>query len=300
MSEVCPLKLSELQPSQLMISEKKLAAVEKWFSPDRLDEFSPIPVMMLDGVPVMTDGHTRAAAALRAGLDAVPLVWDTDDWLDPGLYRKCVAECRRRGIFSPADLKDRIVSEDVYAEKWDKWCDWIRSEPFFLELEDNEWPDNGTDHDREIVRAIVFDKNGDLFFVRASRDDDFGRAVLIETSGGGVEKGENLRDALLRELREELGAEAEILGELGTVSDRYNLIRRHNINHYFLCFARAFGKGSLTEDEKNVFHLSTLKLRYDEALEEYGKRSETPLGRLIANRELPVLRAAGEIIPMYL
>ena len=52
MSEVCPLKLSELQPSQLMISEKKLAAVEKWFSPDRLDEFSPIPVMMLDGVPV--------------------------------------------------------------------------------------------------------------------------------------------------------------------------------------------------------------------------------------------------------
>ena len=76
MSEVCPLKLSELQPSQLMISEKKLAAVEKWFSPDRLDEFSPIPVMMLDGVPVMTDGHTRAAAALRPATATRSMIWN--------------------------------------------------------------------------------------------------------------------------------------------------------------------------------------------------------------------------------
>ena len=30
----------------------------------------------------MTDGHTRAVAAIKAGLDHVPLVWDKDelDW----------------------------------------------------------------------------------------------------------------------------------------------------------------------------------------------------------------------------
>ena len=61
----------------------------------------------------MTDGHTRAVAALRAGLDRVPLVWDTDE-LDWRLYRACVTACRRRGIDSPADLMGRIISAESY------------------------------------------------------------------------------------------------------------------------------------------------------------------------------------------
>ena len=56
-----------------------------------------------------------------------------------------------------------------------------------LELTDGEWPYEYTDHDRQIVRAIVYDDEGYFYFVRADRDDDFGRAVIIETSGGGVE-----------------------------------------------------------------------------------------------------------------
>ena len=43
-------------------------------------------------------------------------------------------------------------------------------------------------------------------------------------------------------------------------------------------------------------HLSTLKLTYDEAVAEYEKRKETRLGRLVANRELPILKRAREII----
>ena len=52
----------------------------------------------------------------------------------------------------------------------------------------------------------------------------------------------------------------------------------------------------MTEDEIVSFHLSTLKLTYDEAIAEYEKRRETRLGRLVANRELPVLKRAREII----
>lgn len=37
-------------------------------------------------------------------------------------------------------------------------------------------------------------------------------------------------------------------------------------------------------------------MTYDEAVDEYEKRRGTSLGRLIANRELPVLRKAREII----
>ena len=137
-----------------------------------------------------------------------------------------------------------------------------------LELEDTEWPLTWTDHDRQIVRAIVVDDAGNYYFVRAVRDDEFGAATLIETSGGGVEPGEALDAAIRRELMEELGAEVEILAQIGVVSDYYNLIHRHNVNHYFLCRVRSFGNRHLTEDEAERFHLSTLKLGYEAAVAE--------------------------------
>lgn len=165
-----------------------------------------------------------------------------------------------------------------------------------IELKDTQWPYEYTDHDRTVVRAIVTDTDGFFYFMRASRDDDFGRAEFIETSGGGVEEGESLEAALKRELKEELGADVEILCRIGTVSDYYNLIHRHNINHYYLCRARSFGEKHLTRDEIEAFHLSALKLNYEDALSEYEKSSRTKLGRLIACREVPVLQRAKELL----
>lgn len=72
-----------------------------------------------------------------------------------------------------------------------------------LELQDTEWPLEFIDHDRKIARAIVYDEMGSFYFVRAVRDDDFGKATLIETAGGGVEQGEDLITAIKRELKEE-------------------------------------------------------------------------------------------------
>ena len=121
------LKLKDIQPSQFYISEKKLHDIEAWLNPEDLSGFEPIPVKILDGVPVMTDGHTRAAAALRAGLTAVPLAADEDD-LDWDMYRACVKACRERNIFTPADLLPRIIPEQEYQEKWDRWCDNMQAE----------------------------------------------------------------------------------------------------------------------------------------------------------------------------
>ena len=168
--------------------------------------------------------------------------------------------------------------------------------PIHLELKDIEWPFTYTDHDREIVRAIVFDDEGWFYFTRITRDDHFGKATLIETSGGGVEKGEDLLAAIHRELREELGAEVEVIGPIGTVSDYYNLIHRHNLNHYYLCRATSFGEKHLMPDEIHDFHLSTLRLTFDGAQAEYERLSCTPIGRLIAARELPILQRAREML----
>lgn len=165
-----------------------------------------------------------------------------------------------------------------------------------LELEDTEWQFEYIDHDREIARAIVFDTEGYYYFVRAVRDDDFGKATLIETAGGGVESGEDLTSAIKRELKEELGIEVDIICKIGVVSDYYNLIHRHNINNYFLCEISSFGEKDLTQDEIESFHLSTLKMSYEEAVKEYEICSATKLGRLVANRELPILHKAKEIM----
>ncbi len=171
----------------------------------------------------------------------------------------------------------------------------INSE-IYLDLQDEEWPFEYTDQDRKIARGIVYDEEGYFYFVRAIRDDDFGKAILIETSGGGVEKGEDYLTAIKRELKEELGASVDVICKIGVVSDYYNLIHRHNINNYFLCKVLSFGEKHLMEDEINSFHLSTLKLTYEEALKEYENRSNTKVGRLVANRELPILKRAKEIM----
>ena len=166
----------------------------------------------------------------------------------------------------------------------------------FINLQDDQWEFDYIDHDRTVVRAIVFDEEDKFYFVKAVRDDDFGKATLIETSGGGVEENEELLDAIKRELKEELGVEVDVVCKIGVVSDYYNLIHRHNINNYFLCKVKSFGDKNLTKEEMDDFHLSTLRLSYEEACKEYEYRANSKLGKLISNRELPILHRAKEIL----
>ena len=105
-----------------------------------------------------------------------------------------------------------------------------------------------------------------------------------------------MQDAIKRELKEELGVKVDVICKIGVVSDCYNLIHRHNINNYFLCKVESFGEKELTEDEINNFHLSTLKLSYEAAIRQYEYRSNTRLAKIIANRKLPVLHRAKEIV----
>lgn len=121
------IDLSRIQPSQFYISEEKLRAIETWFDPTDLLNFDPIPIKMLDGEMVSTDGHTRCMAAMLHGMTSVPFVWEQDD-LDWEMYRRCIAACKEKGIYSIIDLHDRIISASEYEIKWNQWCDAMQAE----------------------------------------------------------------------------------------------------------------------------------------------------------------------------
>ena len=112
------MRLEEIQPSQLFISAEKLARVEADFDPERL---APLPVKMLGGRVIFTDGHTRALAAFRRGIAEVAVYWDEDE-LDWEAYEICVGWCDEAGIETIADLKDRLVDHEDYERLWYERC----------------------------------------------------------------------------------------------------------------------------------------------------------------------------------
>ncbi len=116
MTRLQALPLRQLQPSQLHISSAKLAAVA---GSGALRE--PLPVRRYGARLVLTDGHTRALVAHRAGLERVEIVYDEDD-LDDDAYRVCVAWCRAAGIESVADLEGRVLSPEDYERLWLERC----------------------------------------------------------------------------------------------------------------------------------------------------------------------------------
>ena len=57
-----------------------------------------------------------------------------------------------------------------------------------INFQDTQWKFDYIAHDRNIAREVGYDESGQFYFVRAEWDDDFGKATLIETAGGGVEE----------------------------------------------------------------------------------------------------------------
>ncbi|EGC26569.1 hypothetical protein HMPREF9378_0399 [Streptococcus sanguinis SK1 = NCTC 7863] len=75
----------------------------------------------MDGKVFFTDGHSRAFKAYQAGLSHIPIYYDRDE-LNWVFYRYCVQACQERGIFSIADLQNRILSKEDYQTNWLDWC----------------------------------------------------------------------------------------------------------------------------------------------------------------------------------
>ena len=162
-------------------------------------------------------------------------------------------------------------------------------------LEDTCYPNNGFDHTRNIARGVVYDDEHKIYLIHLVSNDSFGRRDTLETPGGGVKKGETIKEALIREIGEELGFEIDNIEEIGRVVDYYNHIKRRNNNHYFLAHVCGLTNKHLEEYEKKMMK-GVVRIDVSDAIDSLLNTSNDGVNVLVRNREVPILKIAQKML----
>ena len=160
-----------------------------------------------------------------------------------------------------------------------------------ISLKDDQYPFQGVDHTREVIRAIFLDEDNNVCLEYLKDDDGFGPRDYYETPGGGAKPNETHEETLFRELKEEVGYESEVISFLGEVDDYYNLIKRKNHNFYYLVRRTKKVEQHLEEDEQIRIN-KIIWVPIDEAIRLYEGMQNVLVGRLVKQRELPILKLA--------
>lgn len=115
------VNITDLHPTQLYLSEKKLQAIQMLYQSVEKPIIDPISVLTFGDYLLITDGHHRAYQALLAGRDTISAEFDRDGGDE--LYHLYAQACVERKIYSVMDLKNHILPQDEYEAKWYNWCD---------------------------------------------------------------------------------------------------------------------------------------------------------------------------------
>ena len=115
------VKITDLHPTQLYLSEKKLQDIQMLYQSEENINVDPISILKVGNRLLITDGHHRAYQALLAGRDTISAEFDRDG--GDALYALYAQACEERKIDSVLDLKNRILPQDEYEAKWYNWCD---------------------------------------------------------------------------------------------------------------------------------------------------------------------------------
>jgi len=158
------------------------------------------------------------------------------------------------------------------------------------EIKDKEFPkDMSTLKIREAARAVLFDEKGlvPLLFVSKSN--------YHKLPGGGIEPGEDRIKALIREVKEEVGSEIEVTGEVGEIIEFRSKFNLKQTSYCYLGKIISKGKPDFTEDElKQGFKIVWLPL--DEAISKVENDKPKNYGSsFIHKRDLVFLKKAKQI-----
>jgi 8-oxo-dGTP pyrophosphatase MutT (NUDIX family) len=113
-----------------------------------------------------------------------------------------------------------------------------------IDLEGSTETEISTYVTREAARGIVIDAEGLIALMHAGKDGYY------KLPGGGIEQGEDPRNAMVRECKEEIGCDVEITAELGIIVEHRKEAAFKQTSYGFAC--RVIGnKGEavLTETE---------------------------------------------------
>lgn len=97
------VNITDLHPTQLYLSEKKLQDIQMLYQSVEIINVAPISVLAFGDCLLITDGHHRAYQALLAGRDTISAEWDRDGGDE--LYYLYAQACEERKIYSVLDLK---------------------------------------------------------------------------------------------------------------------------------------------------------------------------------------------------
>ena len=98
---------------------------------------------------------------------------------------------------------------------------------------------------RKAARALVFNAKGEIALMNVSKHNYY------KLPGGGIEFGEDIQKALAREIKEEVGATAEIVDELGTIIEYRNEHNLIQISYCFVAKVLKLGKNNLDASERS-------------------------------------------------
>lgn len=140
---------------------------------------------------------------------------------------------------------------------------------------------------RQASRAIVFDDDNKVALLKVTKHN------YHKLPGGGVEKGENLMDTLVREVLEEIGCKIVVNGEVGRIIEHRD---EYNLKQESFCYMAKLegekGKPDFTEKEiRQGFEIVWVGL--DDAIEIISKdMPDNYEGKFIKIRDLCFLEEA--------
>lgn len=162
-------------------------------------------------------------------------------------------------------------------------------------FQDDQYEYNGVNEKRRIVRAVVLDEQNRIALTKILDTDKFGFRDYYELPGGGIKPRETQIKALKREMEEEIGCQIDRIAKIGKVIDYYNLIQRENHCYFYLAHVCGRVPQRLEPDEVGRIE-KIVWVDIDEAIKLYQIMQNVLVGRLVKQRELPILLIARKMI----